>query len=74
MIARIRLCHPLWLALLLVSGPAAPAETGAARKGPPLDQPPPPVHARDQFGREQTLATLAGPNGLVLLFFRSADW
>jgi hypothetical protein len=74
MTTRIRLCNPLWLALLLMSWPVASAQTGAARKGPPLGQPPPSVHARDQFGREQTLATLAGPNGLVLLFFRSADW
>ena len=29
---------------------------------------------RDQFGREQTLDTLKGPKGTVLLFFRSADW
>ena len=30
--------------------------------------------ARDQFGQEQSLATLKGANGTVLLFFRSADW
>ncbi len=29
---------------------------------------------RDQSGRVQTLETLKGPNGTVLLFFRSADW
>ena len=29
---------------------------------------------RDQFGRVQTLDTLRGTNGTVLLFFRSADW
>ncbi len=28
----------------------------------------------DQFGRQQSLATLKGKNGTVLLFFRSADW
>lgn len=30
--------------------------------------------ANDQFGHTQTLNTLKGPNGTVLLFFRSADW
>jgi hypothetical protein len=30
--------------------------------------------ARDQFGQAQSLDTLKGPNGTVLLFFRSADW
>jgi hypothetical protein len=34
----------------------------------------PAFSARDQFGRVQTLDTLKGPNGTVLLFFRSADW
>ena len=34
----------------------------------------PAFSARDQFGREQSLASLKGPKGTVLLFFRSADW
>ena len=34
----------------------------------------PAFSVRDQFGREQTLETLKGANGTVLLFFRSADW
>ena len=34
----------------------------------------PSFRARDQFGKEQTLSSLMGPNGVVLLFFRSADW
>ena len=34
----------------------------------------PAFSARDQLGREQTLASLKGPKGTVLLFFRSADW
>jgi hypothetical protein len=29
---------------------------------------------RDQFGKAQTLESLKGANGTVLLFFRSADW
>ena len=34
----------------------------------------PAFSTRDQFGRRQTLETLKGPKGTVLLFFRSADW
>ena len=34
----------------------------------------PAFSARDQFERVQTLDTLKGANGTVLLFFRSADW
>lgn len=29
---------------------------------------------RDQFGQVQTLETLRGAKGTVILFFRSADW
>jgi cytochrome oxidase Cu insertion factor (SCO1/SenC/PrrC family) len=28
----------------------------------------------DQHGKPQTLASLRGPKGLMLVFFRSADW
>lgn len=34
----------------------------------------PVFRAVDQFGHEQTIQSLMGKNGLVLLFFRSADW
>jgi hypothetical protein len=34
----------------------------------------PDFSARDQFGKLQTLETLKGRKGTVLLFFRSADW
>jgi hypothetical protein len=34
----------------------------------------PAFSARDQFGQEQTLDTLKGSKGTVLLFYRSADW
>ncbi len=34
----------------------------------------PELSAKDQFGVEQTLHSLKGPKGTVLLFYRSADW
>jgi hypothetical protein len=34
----------------------------------------PAFSAHDQFGHAQTLDTLKGSKGTVLLFFRSADW
>jgi hypothetical protein len=34
----------------------------------------PDFSARDQFGKQQSLETLKGPKGTILLFFRSADW
>jgi len=42
--------------------------------GVPAGEHAPAFRARDQFAKEQTLSSLMGPNGLVLLFFRSADW
>ncbi len=34
----------------------------------------PPFRARNQSGEQQSLKSVAGRNGTVLLFFRSADW
>jgi hypothetical protein len=42
--------------------------------GLPVGQKAPAFSARDQFGQDQTLESLKGSNGTVLLFFRSADW
>jgi hypothetical protein len=42
--------------------------------GVAVGQKAPAFSARDQFGRVQTLDSLKGTNGTVLLFFRSADW
>jgi len=42
--------------------------------GLPVGQKAPAFSARDQLGRTQTLDTLKGRSGTVLLFFRSADW
>jgi hypothetical protein len=42
--------------------------------GPAVGAAIPRFEARDQTGRLRTFEDLKGPNGLVLLFFRSADW
>jgi peroxiredoxin len=34
----------------------------------------PSLSGTDQFGEERNFENLKGPNGLVILFFRSADW
>ncbi len=34
----------------------------------------PAFSAIDQSGRTQTLASIVGPKGAMLVFFRSADW
>ena len=50
---------------MLAAGPEA---------GPAIGQPLPAFALPDQGGRIQTFESLRGPQGLVLVFFRSADW
>jgi len=45
-----------------------------SKVGLPAGQKAPEFSAVDQFGKTQTLATLRGSKGTVLLFYRSADW
>jgi cytochrome oxidase Cu insertion factor (SCO1/SenC/PrrC family) len=60
------------LALSLLSAPAPAVDPSTL--GPAVGQPLPPFEARDQHGQVRDFASLTGPSGLVLVFFRSADW
>ena len=42
--------------------------------GPPVGTKMPGFDLKDQDGKAHTLASLLGPKGAVILFFRSADW
>ena len=70
----------LAVALLIATGVMGqiPKVTKTADKqkevGPAVGERIPNFKARDQMGRERSLSSLAGPNGLLLLFVRSADW
>ena len=44
------------------------------KTGPDVGHEVPPFSAVDQHGRAQTLQSIMGPNGAMLVFFRSADW
>src|SRR5271169_7228341 len=62
------------VAVVLVSGLVA-VTAFADDLGPPVGTKAPDIGTRlDQTGKPRTLADLMGKNGLVLLFFRSADW
>jgi len=62
--------------LLLVAQAQAPAppRPDPMELGPQVGQRLPAFQARDQSGRSRDFASLKGPKGLVLVFFRSADW
>jgi hypothetical protein len=64
----------LSLALIFLCALTSATQSSAPEKGPRIGDALPPFEAQDQFGRTETLASLRGPKGLVLLFFRSADW
>src|SRR5580692_658982 len=60
------------LALLVFLGPLA---RSAEDLGPPVGTTAPDIGTRlDQLGKPHQLPDLMGRNGLVLFFFRSADW
>jgi len=44
------------------------------KTGPEVGQPVPAFSAADQQERTQTLQSIMGPKGAMLVFFRSADW
>jgi hypothetical protein len=57
------------ISLLLVCG-----SLNARDYGPAVGSKLPGFELKDQDGKTQTLASLFGPKGAVILFFRSADW
>jgi hypothetical protein len=50
------------------------AQNDDYRTGPEIGQKAPQFALTDQRGQIRTLDDLTGPNGLLLLFSRSADW
>lgn len=54
--------------------PAAPAMPDVQALGPQAGERVPDFTLKDQHGDSRTLASLVGPKGLMLVFYRSADW
>jgi hypothetical protein len=69
----IALAVPVLLfASLSVTATAQQVDVNAI--GPQVGQNAPAFNLPDQNGQPQSLATVAGPKGTMLVFFRSADW
>jgi hypothetical protein len=50
------------------------AQNDGMRTGPEIGEKVPDFTLPDQSGRSRSLHDLMGPNGLLLVFSRSADW
>ena len=67
----VSFCSVLLAATALL---AQAPDVDTAKIGPQVGQAVPPIAGIDQFGKSQTLATVYGPKGAMLVFFRSSDW
>lgn len=70
----MRLFLPALALATTLLGQQQPAPRAAIKTGPAVGDTIPAFEATDQRGKTQTLASLTGPKGLMLVFFRSADW
>ena len=61
-----------WTIGAAAQAPATPVDTSTI--GPQVGARVPPLAGVDQFERAQTLDSISGPKGAMLVFFRSADW
>lgn len=50
------------------------AQPDVSTLGPQVGQRLAPFSGVDQFGRTQTLTSIMGPEGAMVVFYRSADW
>lgn len=61
-------------ALLAAALAAAQLQPSPLDVGPAVGEAIPRFEARDQDGRLRSFDDLKGPNGLLIVFVRSADW
>ena len=62
------------MAAATVSAQSAPAKIDVTRLGPQVGQRVAAFDLTDQAGARRTLESVMGPNGVMLVFSRSADW
>lgn len=65
---------PAVLAVLAFGAATPQSAAGPLEVGPAVGDTVPRFEALDQSGRLRSLDDLKGPNGLLLVFVRSADW
>ena len=73
MLRRLSL-YSLLMVLLAAGAGGAEPQVAIDALGPQVGAQVPAFSGVDQFGRPQSLQSVAGPEGAMLVFFRSADW
>jgi len=71
---RVTAVSMLLLMSLAIDGASQPARIDLSRLGPQIGQRVPEFRLVDQYGAEQTLDSIMGPKGAMLVFSRSIDW
>jgi hypothetical protein len=64
----------LCVAVLAMWQPTAPTRAELDAMGPQVGERVPDFSLVDQGGASRTLQSILGPNGALLVFFRSAEW
>ena len=57
-----------------VGAQAPRTRVDVSKLGPQVGERVPDFSLKDQFGQAQTLRSIMGPRGAMLVFLRSADW
>ena len=78
----MKLFNISWMAILLSTGVAAQSKSSVpltakidvSKLGPQVGDRVPDFNLADQNGKTQTLESIMGPKGAMLVFIRSADW
>jgi hypothetical protein len=68
------LAATMTVVVILQAQPAGQVQPAIDALGPAVGARVPDLTGVDQFGQRQTLQTVLGPEGALLVFFRSADW
>ena len=74
LVTGVVVCAMFSLTARAIAQPPPPPLPDVQRLGPQVGAHVPDFTLRDQKGQSRTLASLMGPKGLMLVFFRSADW
>lgn len=64
----------LFTASLFTTSVVASDAVDVAKLGPQVGERVPGFTLMDQTGKTRTLESIMGPNGAMLVFYRSADW